>query len=263
MSLHQTRNSPAFAGINTEDGRQAKPEKTSTESEDSNHELSERMQSLYATKEALASLATDSLFGEIQINVTLNHALELASMPVRPLPDYDYESDDAIAYPITGLPEGLRAYMLVGNQPYSENGRTFRYLKMDIEVQKAEPEYLDGVMRDGPSVGLSVSYDVADPRVPTRFALMLQRRVNLSVSRKSGIDAYSGTYTQGAYYWHDFLDPMKPRSAATFGIVNGVPTDASKFPATIPLVGDLEPDPGLLNEVLGQLQANLSLLKGE
>ena len=218
---------------------------------------------LEAVKDELSVFATDSVYGKMYLNAVLERALELASQPIENHPDFDYEDDDAVAYTIHGLPDGMEGHMLVGLQPYTENGRTYRYVQMDIDIPTTEPDYLDGVLRDGPSMGLSISYDIKDPGTPVRVALLLQRRVDLSGSRGNGIDAYTGSYTQGGYYWHDLLNPTQGPSALTFGIVDGSPATGAKFPLASPLWGDLQLDQVLLGEVLGQLQKNLSLVKGE
>ncbi|MCK6448146.1 MAG: hypothetical protein L6Q99_17300 [Planctomycetes bacterium] len=214
-------------------------------------------------RDDLAFFANESLHGVLHLNAVLGHVSTLAALPVSARPDFDYEDDDSIAYRIEGLPDGMKGHVLIGLQPYTEAGGTYRYLQMNLDMPSIEPEYLDGVFRDGPNVNLSISYDVADPHKPTRLALMLQRRVDLSASRAQGIDAYVGSFTQGAYYWRDLLDPDGTPSANTFGIVNGQPASPRAFPSATPLVGELQLDPELLNEVLGRLQQKLSFVKGE
>ncbi|MBA2662078.1 MAG: hypothetical protein H0U74_07255 [Bradymonadaceae bacterium] len=215
---------------------------------------------LVVARENLSVFATESLSGIMHVNAVLEYMIEFASLSVEGHIDFDYEDDDAIAYAIKGLPEGMTGHFLVGFQPYIENGKTHRYLQMSINAHPAEQEYIDGAMRDGPNINLSESYDADDPGAPTRFALMLQRRVDLSASRKVGIDPYSGEYTYGAYYWHDMLDKSKAPLTTTLGLVNGNPVDVDSFAGVSPLAGDVLLDPDLLHELLAKLQKNLALL---
>jgi hypothetical protein len=215
------------------------------------------------TRQVLAGFVNDALYGRVQLNAVLAQALDLASKPISQRPDFDYEDDDSIAYKFEDMPEGVTGHMLIGMQPYDENGRTYRYVQMQLDIATAGPEFVDGAMRDGPNINFSISYDVEDPNKPVRFALMLQRRVDLSASRKAGIDAYSGIYTQGAYYWQDFLPSEGTPSASTIGIVDGKPLSANKFPNAISLFGDLNLDSELLNAVLAQLQECTATVKGE
>lgn len=231
-------------------------------SEESTQAAPESLSEPDPIKKGLACSATDALYGRMDVNAVLRHALALAELPVKPSPDLDYEDNDSIAFQFEGMPEGMEAHMLTGLQSYVENGRDYRYIQMDINIPGLEPEYLDGAMREGPNINFSISYDVLDPKTPVRFALMLQRGVDLSASRAKGIDAYSGVYTQGSYFWQDLLDPTKV-SAKTFGIENGNPLGSKPFPNAVELVGDLTLDPVLLNEMLGKLQEKLSYVKGQ
>ncbi|MBI5431913.1 MAG: hypothetical protein HZA52_03675 [Planctomycetes bacterium] len=246
------------------DGRDELSGQASSAPESAAQGSAESVDRLVAAKDDLAFFATDSLNGVMYVNAVLEHVLAFASLPVETHPDFEYEDDDAIAYKITGLPGGMEGHLLVGLQPYSnESGKTCRYLQMELKMPSAEPEFLDGAMRDGPNVFVSVSYETEAPNVPVRFGLMLQRRVDLSASRKEGIDAYSGVHTQGAYYAQDMLDATRAPFASTVGLVNGNPADGNSFPGVSPLVGDVRLDPGLLSEVLAQFQKNLSSVKGE
>ncbi len=217
---------------------------------------------LEAIKEDLAFHATAALDGTLYMNTVLEHMLEFASLDVAAAPDLDYEDDDAVAYKLEGTPEGTEARVLVGLMPYEEDGRTFRYLQMQLDVPQ-EPEFLHGAMREGPNVNFSISYDVTDPTTPTRFALMLKRRVDLAASRAEGIDAYTGRFTNGVYYWNDFLDTSRGPSSTTWGLVDGAPVSGEAFDGVNPLGGNTYLDLELLERILTQLQRNLSAIKGE
>jgi len=216
---------------------------------------------LAVAQESLCRHATDALYGKLLLDEVMDDLLALASLPISEHPDFDYEDDDALAYDFVGAPAGAEVRMLVGLQPYYENDRVYRYLQMEVDAPR-EPEFLDGAMRAGPNVHLSISYDVEEPGDPTRFALMLQRDVDLAASRDQGIDAFSGRYSTGAYYWHDLKDPSKEIFASTIGISNGNPVSPPAFDGA-PLQGRTDLDMTQLESLLTQLQSHLSLIKGE
>jgi len=86
--------------------------------------------------------------------------------------------------------------------------------------------------------------------------------VDLAASRDQGIDAFSGRYSTGAYYWHDLKDPSKEIFASTIGISNGNPVSPPAFDGA-PLQGRTDLDMTQLESLLTQLQSHLSLIKGE
>jgi len=153
--------------------------------------------------------------------------------------------------------------MLVGLQPYEENGRRCRYVQMDVHLPGSPTSFHEGVLRDAPNVNLSISYAEEQPDRPTRFALMLQQRVDLAGCRDQGIDAYGGTFTNGAYYWHDLNDPTSEPLTTTIGIVDGQPVATKHFPGVSPLRGDTRMDRDLLLALLARLQEHLSHVRGE
>lgn len=222
-----------------------------------------RVVALAASRDALAFATEEALQGIMNVNATLSDMLAIASNPVESQPDFDYEDDDAIAFKIRDLPDGMEGHMLVGLQPYEENGRSYRYLQMNLNMPSMQSGSYEGVFRDVPNVSLSISYDTDEPYKPTRFALMLQQPVDIAVSRDRGIDAYSGTYTNGAYYWHDFLKPDQQPLTTTIGIIDGQPASVKTFPGMSPLMGDVDLNRGMLDDLLARLQRNLSNLRGD
>jgi len=152
--------------------------------------------------------------------------------------------------------------VLVGLQPYYEDGRTFRYLQMQIREDCGTSSTV-GLAKRGPFISLSIGYDETDKSNPTRFGLTLQRPVDIAGSRDAGIDAYHGRYTHGARYWVDLLkDPYNP-TTTTFGMVDGNPASTAAFDGISPLAGNVNLDKNRLSELLRQLQSHLSMIKGE
>lgn len=214
------------------------------------------------TQKDLALYTEASLDGILLLDEVLDQMLALADLDVDSHPDLDYEDDDAIAYKLLGAPEGADVHMLIGMQPYSEGDQDFRYLQLNVDMGEENSEYLRDAMRQGPHVDLSISYDVTNESVPTRFAIQLSRPVSLKASRDIGVNAYHGQYTNGAYYWIDFLnDPNNP-TATTVGIIDGQPVSLDKFGMT-PLNGDLDLDKDKVAALLRKLQQKLSVVKGK
>jgi hypothetical protein len=217
-----------------------------------------------AAVERLTFHADESLNGALYLNDVLDQMLEVASLPTEDRNDMEFEDDDAMAYRLQGTPEGTDAHFLVGLQPYDEEGKTFRYLQMNVEMGAGKTEYLRDSVRRGPHISLSISFDEADEETPTRFALVMTRPVALSESRKAGIDAYHGQFTTGAQYWIDLKkDPDNPVKRS-IGIVNGNPVrDYTPHGGLNPLVGDTELDRERLSALLVQLQKNYAVTRGK
>jgi hypothetical protein len=212
-------------------------------------------------KEELINHVDFGLNGVLHVNEVLDQMLAFASLELSAHPDLEYEDNDAIAYKLKGGPGDAEARVLVGLQPFEDNGRRCRYLQMQLDIG-SKPEYWRDTMRDAPNVNLSISYDEADSTVPTRFGLMLQRRVDLYASKQAGIDAYQGKYTSGAYYWIDLKDNPPRLWSGTIGIVNGRPVEPKSFDDISPLSGDLELDRERLSKLLARLQQHQSAIKG-
>ena len=221
-------------------------------------------------KDALAKAHKDlalhcraGLDGVLFVNEVLDSVLAFASLPVDAHPDLEFGDNDAIAYKLLGAPEGTTAHVLVGLQPYYEDGRTFRYLQMQIQEDCGTSEYLLDSQREGPFISLSIGYDETDKYAPTRFGLTVQRPVDIAGSRDAGVDAYHGRYTHGARFWVDLLkDPYNP-TTTTFGIVDGNPASTAAFDGIRPLAGNVHLDQERLATLLRQLQSHLSTIKGE
>jgi hypothetical protein len=209
----------------------------------------------------LAMQSTDAVYGVLELNYALDNLLSLSSLPISEHPDFDYEDNDALAYSFEGAPEGSEVRMLVGLQSYQEGDSTYRYLQIEVDVSQEEDEFIDGALREGPSVHASISYDVEDPTQPTRFAITLQRSVDIAACRDAGIDAYTGKFTEGAYYWHDLLDESKV-SAMTFGIIDAHPESHHAFDGEL-LRGDTTLDKERVKALLVKLQHKLNKAKGD
>lgn len=262
-SIATTVPAELIAGASTEPDRSALVEDPPDDEANAGPLEDPRAVALVASRDALAFATEDALQGIMNVNATLSDMLAIASNPVDSQPDFEYEDDDAIAFKIRELPDGMEGHMLVGLQPYEENGRSYRYLQMNLSMPSMQSGFYEGVFRDVPNVNLSISYDTDEPYKPTRFALMLQQQVDLGGSRDRGIDAYSGTYTNGAYYWHDFLRPNQEPLTTTIGIVDGQPASVTAFPGMSPLMGDVDLDRDILDDLLAQLQKNLSNMRGD
>lgn len=245
----------SFQREEVENGTEVKP--------DSKNGTTPQMEKIEAAVERLTFHADESLNGALYLNDVLDQMLKIASLPTDERNDLEFEDDDAMAYRLNGTPEGTDAHLLVGLQPYNEDGKTFRYLQMNVEMGAGKTEYLRGSVRRGPHLSLSISYDVADEKTPTRFALVMTRPVALNESRKAGIDAYHGQFTTGAQYWVDLKkDPNNPVKR-TIGIVNGNPVrDYTPHGGVNPLVGDTELDRDRLTALLAQLQKNYAVTRG-
>lgn len=216
-----------------------------------------------AAVERLTFHADESLNGALYLNDVLDQMLEVASLPTEGRNDMEFEDDDAMAYRLNGTPAGTDAHFLVGLQPYDEDGKTFRYLQLNVEVGAGKTEYLRDAVRRGPHVSLSISFDETDEKTPTRFALVMTRPVALSESRKAGIDAYHGQFTTGAQYWIDLKKNPDNPVKRTIGIVEGNPVrDYTPYGGMNPLVGDTELDRERLSALLAQLQKNYAVTRG-
>lgn len=226
-------------------------------------ETSPQLTALARAKTNLADQATSALDGVMFVNEVLDNMLTIASLSIDTRPDYDYDDNDALAYRLKGAPEDMQARMLVGLQPYEENGRRFRYLQMDVDIGKGKAAYFRDSMRADANINLSISYDETDPNTPTRFGLMLQRRVDTAASQEAGIDADHGRYTTGAYYWIDLLVNPQECHTTTIGMIDGDAVDAERFGGVRPLAGDLALDKPILNALLEQLQLHQVTLRGQ
>ena len=213
-------------------------------------------------RDSLARATTDALLGVVDLEESLTDMLSVASREVSRHPDLDYEDTNGVAYRIAGLPEGMEGHIVVGLEPYSLEGRTYRHVKMNVDLPGTEPSFHEGVFRGVPNVNLSISYDVEEPNRAVRFALMLQQRVLLNGSLKQGIDAYHGTYTSGSYYWIDLEAPLEEPFQSTIGIVDGRPAPLETFPGISPLTGNVRLDRELLHQLLAQFQRHLSTIGG-
>lgn len=213
-------------------------------------------------KKELDSHSLAALDGVLYVDEVMDQLLEFASLPVSEHPDLDYHDNDSVAYRLEGTPEGVEARVLIGMLPYEEDGRTFRYLQMSIESTE-KPEYLRDSVREGTSTSVSISYDVTSKDVPTRFALLVQRRVDLAACRDVGLDAYAGRFTLGASFAIDLEKGPDDPKTATFGLVDGNIVDGHSFDGVSPLAGDIQIDRIRLATLLGQLHKHLSKIRGE
>lgn len=191
-----------------------------------------------AAIEELSSQVDASLDGYLYINDLVDQVMAIASLPVNTQVDFSYEDEDSVAYRLLGTPDGVEAHFLVGIAPFDREGKTYRCLQLEIQVDAgAVPEFNRGALRDGPRVHLTLDYDQSGE--PGHFALITERRVNLSESQRAGFNAYQGRHTSGAGYKADVGKGLT-LVTETFGLIEGQYANGARFQGVSPLVGDIE-----------------------
>lgn len=213
-------------------------------------------------RDVIAELVDRSLDGSIDVNRLVASLAAIADLPIETTADLDFEDNDAIPYRFVGTPEDTDAHFLVGLESFSRDGKEYRSFEIELQVGGNEVELHRGFLREGPRVRLQMDYD-QDGNMG-HLALIATRRVSLGDSRRAGIDAYQGEFTNGISYATSLTDPAD-HSSETIGVRDGRSVTSLSDPpfgeGIRPLVGDVEIDPEVARLLFDRMRARLASLQ--
>lgn len=236
---------------------------------DSSHRASENDTCAHETHELVDDLTDQidlSIDGTLEVNRLLTKLTELAELPIEDTVDYgeDIEDADYVAYAFVGVPDGVRAHLLIDPAVQRVGGREYRTIRISMQTTDQSDELRRGARRAGPEVQALLNYD--DLGNACRVAIMTKDEINFPKCLEAGVNPYFGEFASGAHYIADLRQPGH-YSAETMGFKNGHFTGPRRDPSyslgTTQLSGDLHVQSDNAANLLEKLISKKNALRGQ